>query len=286
LTISTVLESLPHDTSAFTQGLSFCNGHLYQGTGLHGSSSIQKLDPDNPSVVLQSYDLSSKYFGEGITYYTNGNGQGRFLQLTWKERTAIVYNVSNIMKPLFRFRYHAVTSNGEGWGITFDALRHEFIVSDGSDQLFFWDASFLDNCERNLLLAENKSDTICDDEITLCDILTMEPKRSIKVRVILDGDSSNTGPIPVRYLNELELIWDDETGTSSVLANVWFQNCIIEIDPNTGNVVKLYDLSSLCPERHPRGENVLNGISVSDEGGRIVYVTGKQWPYLYKIKLL
>jgi glutaminyl-peptide cyclotransferase len=114
----------------------------------------------------------------------------------------------------------------------------------------------------------------------------MEPKRSIKVRVILDGDSSNTGPIPVRYLNELELIWDDETGTSSVLANVWFQNCIIEIDPNTGNVVKLYDLSSLCPERHPRGENVLNGISVSDEGGRIVYVTGKQWPYLYKIKLL
>lgn len=285
-----MLESLPHDASAFTQGLSFYNGDLYQGTGLYGSSSIQKLDADRPSVVLQSYDLPLEYFGEGITHYTNGDGQDRFVQLTWREKTAIVYNVSsNIMKPLFRFQYHAVTSNGEGWGITFDRERNELIVSDGSDRLFFWDTSLLDDCERNLLVSgENKGDTTCTDgEIEVCDVLTMEPKRSIQVRAFLDdGGTSTRGPIPVRYLNELELVQDHETGTSSILANVWFQDCILEIDPITGNVLKLYDLRSLCPQRHPQGENVLNGISVSGEGGRIVYVTGKNWTYLYKIKLL
>lgn len=300
-----LLETLPHDTSAFTQGLSFFNGYLYQGTGLHGSSSIQKLNVQNPSHVLQSYELPSKYFGEGITYYRNKSGRDRMIQLTWRERTAIVYSVDdeNVMNPLFRFQYHVTTSNGEGWGITFDAQRNEFIVSDGSDQLFFWDALLLDECEgmESVGRSGDSSSSSSDGDVVMCDSLTMEAERSIHVRAWVEG--SSVGPIPVSYLNELELIPNGtQQGTghlslaatstrrssSSVLANVWFQNYILEIDLDSGNVMKLYDFSALCPQRSARGENVLNGISISGDSHQenIIFITGKKWSKLYKVKLL
>jgi len=93
----------------------------------------------------------------------------------------------------------------------------------------------------------------------------------------------------VNMVNELEFIRSTLDGHSSntILANVWFQRYILEIDPGSGVVLRLYDLTDLCPDQLPPGENVLNGISLSaDDDSRVLYVTGKQWSKVYKIRLL
>jgi len=278
-----VLEKLPHDAKAFTQGVSFFNGYIYEGTGLHGSSQIRKLDPKDPSKPIEIYNIPSEFFGEGITHYTNGKGKDRIIQLTWQEGQALVYD-ANTLKALFQFEYHIKTSNGEGWGITFDAVANEFIVSDGSANLFFWDAAEINACEIKTD-SESQHGQADDDEMRLC-LVEVEASRSVVVRSFVHDLPE---AIPIRYVNELELIPAKSYGALShtVFANVWYQRYILEIDPNSGIVLKLFDLATLCPELSPRGENVLNGISISGDadGDRVVYITGKQWDSMYKIKL-
>ena len=282
-----MLETLPHDPKAFTQGVTFFNGYLYEGTGLHGSSELRKLDPKDPKNPVQTSKIPSEFFGEGITHYTNAKGGNRFIQLTWQEGQALVYNAET-MEVLFSFEYHIETSNGEGWGITFDSQANEFIVSDGSTSLFFWDVAEINDCEVEATLESQKVDKFND--FRLCD-LEVEPKRSVKVKAFVNQSSD---PIPVQYLNELEFVAVASTRsnalggslTHTVLANIWFQQYILEIDPSSGYVLKLFDLASLCPERSPQGENVLNGISISEDGDRVLYITGKNWDFMYKIMLV
>jgi len=280
-----VLETLPHDSSAFTQGVSFFDGYLYEGTGLYGSSELRKLDPKDPKNPLQTFSIPSEFFGEGITHYRNAKGEHRLIQLTWKEGQALVYDAKKL-KVLFSFEYHIESSNGEGWGITFDSQANEFIVSDGSTSLFFWDVAEIDDCEVEATSENEKVDEY--NEIRLCDV-EVEPRRSVTVQAFVN---QSPDPIPVQYLNELEFVASASSNaiggslTHTVLANIWFQEYILEIDPKSGNVLKLFDLSSLCPERSPRGENVLNGISISEDGDRVLYVTGKNWDSMYKIILV
>ncbi len=117
----------PHDRDAFTQGLVFCEGDLFEGTGLNGCSSIRRVDLLT-GKVLQKYDLPSKYFGEGITIW------GEYLiQLTWTSKTGFIYD-----RRSFSLR-STVSYPTAGWGLTHDGAR--FIVSDGSDTLYFRDAN-------------------------------------------------------------------------------------------------------------------------------------------------
>lgn len=275
-----MLETQNHDSKAFTQGFSFFDGHIYEGTGLNGESSLRKLDRKNPETYLQSFDIPDEYFGEGITHYKDGRGNDRIVQITWRERTAFVYDARKL-EVIFTFKYHIDTSNGEGWGITFDEGRNEFIVSDGTEQLFFWDVSILDSCESLM----STQDDYSVDDFVVCNII-VEASRQVKVHAFTSETST---PHYVGYLNELELISRtnlEGTTSNSILANVWFQNYLIEICPISGVVLRLYDLSDLCPPKLRTGENVLNGISMSDEGDDIIYVTGKQWHQMYKIKLI
>lgn len=255
--LTAVLGKFKHDDKAFTQGLTYFDGHVYEGTGLHGLSSIKKLGIDFSSSGL-SNDLEDEYFGEGITYYKTLDGKDRFIQLTWREKTAFVYDAETL-NLLRSFQYDTITH--EGWGITWDETNSEFIVSDGSDFLYIWDSE------------------------------TFEEKRRFKVYAYTDNGSS---PIPVTLLNELELAPTaiHDTGndalnyrtTSTLLANVWHEKFIVEIDLQSGAVVRLYDFSSLCPQVN--GEKVLNGISIAgDQDERVFYITGKLWESLYKVRL-
>eukprot|EP01083_Nonionella_stella_P150842 481151_1 len=282
-----LLKTYPHSDRAFTQGFTLYNGHIYEGTGLRGRSALRKLDPDDLSKAIQTYDIPDEYWGEGITHYKDGRGNDRIIQITWQLRTAFVYDADR-MEPLFKFKYHAETSNGEGWGITYDPEGNEFIMSDGTEFLFFWDASSLDDCEPALALSNSSlsdSDSAEPNDLKFCDEV-LEPTRQIKVHAY---SSSTTDAIPVDQLNELELIprtsIDGEKASSkhTILANVWNQKYIVEICSITGVVLKIYDLSPLCPEimRH----DVLNGISISGENDHDIYVTGKFWPFAYKIRL-
>ncbi len=119
-----ILESYDHDPQAFTQGLEIYNGHLYEGTGLYGSSSLRKVELES-ARILNQIDLDKKYFGEGITILDD-----KIYQLSWKENTAFVYDLKfNLIKSF--------TYQGEGWGLANDGQY--LIMSNGSEYLFFRD---------------------------------------------------------------------------------------------------------------------------------------------------
>ncbi len=120
-----VVKVYPHDRRAFTQGLQFVDGVLYEGTGQHGESGIRKVNLET-GEVLQHQPLDAKYFGEGITVWGD-----TLLQLTWKAELGFVYDKTTF-KQLRTFTYR-----GEGWGLTHDGTR--LIMSDGSAALRFLD---------------------------------------------------------------------------------------------------------------------------------------------------
>ncbi len=118
-----IVNTYAHDRNAFTQGLAFDNGFLYEGTGQYGNSSLRKVDLATGDV-LQMRRLSADYFGEGITVYDD-----TIVQLTWESHTGFVYN-KNSFNLLRQFSYPT-----EGWGIAYDGER--LIMSDGTSLLHF-----------------------------------------------------------------------------------------------------------------------------------------------------
>ena len=116
-----VVRVYPHDHEAFTQGLQYLDGVLYEGTGLNGRSSIRRVELDT-GKVQQKRDVPSQYFGEGITVWKND-----LIELTWQSHVAFVYDRTTF-EPKKQFSYP-----GEGWGLTHDGTN--LIMSDGSDEL-------------------------------------------------------------------------------------------------------------------------------------------------------
>ena len=116
-----IVHVYPHDPNAFTQGLQYVNGALYEGTGLNGRSSIRKVALET-GKVLQQRALPAEHFGEGIAVWKND-----LIELTWQTHSAFVYDRTTF-EPKKRFSYA-----GEGWGLTQDGTS--LIMSDGTDQL-------------------------------------------------------------------------------------------------------------------------------------------------------
>ena len=246
-----LLETVPHDSDAFTQGLELIrikdpsstteawlfSDAYYQSTGQYGSSSLRKVDL-RTGEVQQLRPLERSYFGEGMTSFDNGN---KLIQITWKAQTAFVYNTTSF-DVLEVLSY--TNTNGQGWGICHVDDRNIFYVTDGTNYLHTWD-------EKTFELLG-------------------------KVPVIMRSEETASAR-PVDRLNELE--WDFHSRT--VLANVWKEDFIVRIDPSTGFVTHRYDLSSLY---RPFDANVLNGIAITGVPNEI-WVTGKYWPNMYRIRL-
>lgn len=118
-----VVNSYPHRSDAFTQGLLFEDGFLWESTGQHGRSSIAKIRLQDGAVLASRY-LPARYFGEGITLF-----HGRLLQLTWQAETLFIYDATSLQQQ------GTLPYRGEGWGITHNGKQ--LIVSDGSATLQF-----------------------------------------------------------------------------------------------------------------------------------------------------
>jgi glutamine cyclotransferase len=129
-----IVNVYPHDPEAFTQGLVFHDGILYEGTGLWGESTLRKVDLES-GEILKLYSLPPQYFGEGITIYGD-----RVIQLTWREETGFVYD-----KDSFEW-LETFTYTTEGWGLTHDGTR--LIMSDGTATLYFWDPETFEETGR------------------------------------------------------------------------------------------------------------------------------------------
>lgn len=220
-----VVARYPHDSNAFTQGLIFLDGYLYESTGRRGQSSLRRVDLKTGRVE-QFQAIAPEFFAEGLTDFDD-----RLIQLTWQAGVGFVYRRSDFGLEQ-RFRYQ-----GEGWGLTHDGER--LILSDGTAKLRFLDPH--------------------DFKVTG------------SVTVTYEGQ-------PVDDLNELEYI-DGE-----VWANIWYDDRIARIDPNSGNVIGWIDLSALYPASQRSSEAVVNGIAYDEKTDRI-FVTGKLWPAIFEIKL-
>jgi glutamine cyclotransferase len=222
-----IVHTYPHDPAAFTEGLFYLHGFLYESTGLEQHSSIRKVRLET-GEVLQQHDVPSQYFGEGIVNWNN-----HLISLTWKSHVGFVYDLKSF-KPLRQFRY-----DGEGWALTQDGNR--ILMSDGSS------------------------------EIRLLNPQTLLPIG--RIQVTLEGK-------PVNSLNELEWV------KGEIYANVWQTNWIMRIDPHDGHVIGAINLAGLLgPSDIVKGKtDVLNGIAYDPQGDRL-FVTGKNWPKLFEIKL-
>jgi glutamine cyclotransferase len=222
-----IVHTYPHDTSAFTEGLFYLNGFLYESTGLEQHSSIRKVRIDTGEVI-QKIDIPAQYFGEGIV-----NWQGHLISLTWKSQIGFVFDLKTF-KLQRQFKYP-----GEGWALTRN--DKQIIMSDGTSELRFLNPNTLTETSR--------------------------------VQVTIEGK-------PLMNVNELEWV------KGEIYANVWQTNWIARIDPRSGQVVGLINLSGLLnPSDVVKGQtDVLNGIAYDAKGDRL-FVTGKNWPKLFEIRL-
>lgn len=124
-----VKNSWPHDKRAYTQGLIFLDGMLWESTGQYGASSLRKVELKTGKVIKQ-ISVPRNYFAEGMTIFNN-----KVFQLTWQEQKGFIYDPATFQKQ-GEFSY-----TGEGWGLTHD---NEFLImSDGSDEIRFLDPSTL-----------------------------------------------------------------------------------------------------------------------------------------------
>ncbi len=222
-----VVKVYPHDRGAYTQGLVYDEGYIYEGTGLRGSSTLRKWEL-NTGRVIQSLNLSPDLFGEGICLLDD-----HIYQLTWTSRVGFVYD-----KESFSL-INKIHYNTQGWGLTTDGKN--LIMSDGSNSLYFLDPKYF---------------TILK-----------------KVEVYDDRG-------PVNQLNELEYI------DSTVYANVYQTDDIVQIDPSCGKVLARMHLRGILPKKEYRSDtDVLNGIAWDPVGKRI-FVTGKKWPELFQVQFI
>ncbi len=129
-----IVNTYPHDRNAFTQGLVFDDGFLYEGTGICGGSTLRKVELET-GKVLKLYPLPAKFFGEGATLWEN-----KLIQLTWQSRVGFVYDKESFLL-LREFAYPT-----EGWGITHDGTC--LIMSDGTATLYFLNPDTFEEIRR------------------------------------------------------------------------------------------------------------------------------------------
>lgn len=129
-----IVESWAHDTKAYTQGLEFNNGYLYEGTGQYGESMLTKVKLET-NEIIQSTNLSKEVFGEGITILND-----KIYQLTWKSSIGYVYD-KETFNTLYEFSYPT-----DGWGLTNNGK--ELIMSDGSENIYFLDSEYFNELRR------------------------------------------------------------------------------------------------------------------------------------------
>jgi glutamine cyclotransferase len=137
-----IINSYPHDLDSFTQGLVYENGFFYEGSGLYGKSSLRRVNY-NTGEILQIHNLSSEYFGEGITIFDD-----QIIQLTWKSKIGFVYDKDSFEQS------GTFTYTTEGWGVTHDG--EHLIMSDGTSNIYYLDPVTFQE-EKRIVVKDNNT---------------------------------------------------------------------------------------------------------------------------------
>lgn len=219
-----LLKVYPHDTSAYTQGLQFVNGFLYEGTGnpdsVPNKSKLRKVDYAS-GKILKETSLPGILFGEGVTVLGD-----KIYQLTWQNKKGFVYNFSDF-KLIKEFSYDI-----EGWGLTNDGKN--LIVTDGSNNIYFWDPETLKEIKRisvqdnagmksNLNESEYINGFIYANVYQTDDVLKIDPATGNVVGRIDFSELKKTYPElqapPSDYLNGIA--WDSSGNRIFITGKRW-----------------------------------------------------------------
>ncbi len=223
----TILNTFPHDTASFTEGLEFHKDTLYESIGLYEKSKLLKTDYKT-GKIYKNLKLDDKYFGEGITFVNN-----KLYQLTWKEKTGFVYN-ADTWKLEKTFAYD---KDIEGWGMTNDG---KYIYQT-------------DKTEK---------------------IWKMDPE----TQKMIDYANVYSGNSKIKSINELE--WID----GKIYTNVWEKDAIAVVNPASGAVEGILDMSGLRKFIIAKPTDYLNGIAYNPKT-KTIFVTGKNWNKMFEIKV-
>ena len=221
----TIINTFPHDTASFTEGLEFYKDTLYESTGEKGASYFRKYDYKT-GKVYQQVNIDSKYFGEGITFINN-----KIYQLTWKEKTGFIYNATTL-KLEKTFTYD---KDIEGWGMTNDGKY--IYQTDGTEKIW-----------------------------------KMDPE----TQKMIDYINVYSGNFKIKAVNELELI------NGKFYVNVFQKDAIAIVNPTSGAVEGILDLSGLRKLLNVTPDDVLNGIAYNPKT-KTIFVTGKNWNKMFEI---
>jgi glutamine cyclotransferase len=220
-----IVNTYSHDTTAFTEGLEFHDGVLFESTGKEGASYFRSYDYKTGKKFDQ-IDLAKKYFGEGITIIND-----KIYQLSWREKTGFIYDAKTL-KLEKTFTYD---KDIEGWGMTHD---DKYIYhSDGTEKIW-----------------------------------KMNPLN----QKLIDYINVYSGTSKIKAINELELI------NGKFYVNIWQKDAIAVVNPTSGAVEGILNMSGLRKFiKHPEAE-VLNGIAYNPQT-KTIFVTGKYWEKMFEI---
>ncbi len=207
-----------HDPDAYTQGLVFHEGALYESTGTRGESTLRKIDIES-GKVLKQISLDDKYFGEGLTIWSS-----QLVQLTWTSNVAFAYDMESL-EQIKTFHYPT-----EGWGLA--TLGDELVMSDGSEKLYFLDPSSFAE-KRSIQVYDEKEKVLYLNELEVIDgliyanvyqtdkIVMIDPESGAVVGVVsLEGVFNKQGYN--RRLDVLNGIAWDESGKRLFVTGKWW----------------------------------------------------------------
>lgn len=148
-----IVQEYPHDKTAYTQGLEYHDGYLYEGTGTNGGSSLRKVDLETGDI-LKYKNLSSELFGEGITLLND-----KVYQITYRSQVGFVYNASDF--SLINKIYYQMK---EGWGLCNNG--HSILMSDGTNLIYFMDTTYF-SIQRKIEIYDNAGEVDLLNELEL-----------------------------------------------------------------------------------------------------------------------
>lgn len=223
-----VINSFPHDINAYTQGLVYSNGYLYESTGQYGESSLRKVKLETGEVI-RNISLDRELFGEGLCIY-----EGRLYQITWKNRVGFVYD-KETLRLINKIYYQT-----EGWGLT--TYGNRLLMSDGSHYLYFLDPLYFSEVHR-IEVYDNKGPVANLNELEMIngmvyanifgtdDIAIFSPETG-KVHGFIDLSGILPSQFRHRRLDVLNgIAWDEENNRLFVTGKYWPRLFEIEIRP-------------------------------------------------------
>jgi len=220
-----VVKKFPHDTSCYTEGLVYQDGHFYESAGNYGHSDVRKVDVNTGKPILKSAPLDKKYFGEGISIIDN-----KLVQLTYREKVGFVYD-KNTLKQTSTFTNNVGV---EGWGMCYDGKK--LYMDDSTNRIWFLDKTdyhqtgFIDVYDDKGAVNEVNELEYIDGKLysnvyTKDEIIVIDPKTGA---VLQHVDMSNLWPLkdhPKGFDNDQNVLngiaWDAQGKRLFVTGKKW-----------------------------------------------------------------